>query len=94
MAFYTYILTNQKNGALYTGSTDDLAKRVFEHRSKTASCFTAKYGIGVLVWYEVHDEREHAFRRERQIKEWKRAWKIELIAADNPDWRDRLAEFA
>jgi putative endonuclease len=94
MAFYTYILTNQKNGALYTGSTDDLAKRVFEHRGKSVSGFTAKYGIGLLVWYEAHDLRENAFRRERQIKEWKRAWKIELIEADNPEWRDRAAEFA
>jgi putative endonuclease len=92
MAYYTYILTNQKNGALYTGSTDDLAKRVFEHRSLVGSAFTTKYGIGILVWYEVHDTREAAFLRERQIKEWKRQWKINRINERNPDWRDLLAE--
>ena len=92
MAFYTYILTNQKNGALYTGSTDDLAKRVFEHRSRVGSKFTTKYGIGILVWYETHDTREAAFQRERQIKEWKRQWKINRINERNPQWRDLLAE--
>ena len=92
MAFYTYILTNQKNGALYTGSTDDLAKRVFEHRNRVGGAFTSKYGIGLLVWYELHDTREAAFQRERQIKEWKRQLKINRINERNPDWRDLLAE--
>ena len=89
---FTYILTNQRRGALYTGSTDDLAKRVFEHRSRAVSGFTAKYGIGILVWYENHDTRDSAFMRERRIKEWRRQWKIELVEARNPEWRDLLSE--
>ena len=88
MAFYTYLLTNQKNGALYAGSTDDLPKRVFEHRTKTGSRFTAKYGIGLLVWYEVHESIAQAMQRERTLKHWNRDWKLVLIERDNPDWID------
>lgn len=86
--FYVYILASMRNGTLYTGSTDDLAKRVWEHKEKIIKGFTSKYGVDKLVWYEVHDTREAAFRRERQIKEWKRAWKLELIEKHNPEWKD------
>lgn len=77
MAFYTYILTSRRKGTLYTGSTDDLIKRVAEHRDKLRAGFTRKYGVAMLVWYEIHETREAAFRREHQIKEWKRSgsWK-------------------
>ncbi|MBP7816929.1 MAG: GIY-YIG nuclease family protein [Phenylobacterium sp.] len=86
--FYTYILASQRNGTLYTGSTDNLAKRVFEHREKVRRGFTANYGVDRLVWFQAFELRENAFRRERQIKEWRRAWKLRLIEEKNPDWRD------
>ncbi|MDO9246734.1 MAG: GIY-YIG nuclease family protein [Phenylobacterium sp.] len=86
--FYTYILASQRNGTLYTGSTDNLAKRVFEHREKMRPGFSAKYGVDKLVWFESFELRENAFRRERQIKEWRRVWKLRLIEETNPDWRD------
>jgi putative endonuclease len=88
MSFYTYILSSGPYGTLYTGHTDDLSRRVFEHREKVRPSFTSKYGVNQLVWFENLDMRESAFRRERQIKEWKRRWKIELIEASNPTWRD------
>ena len=86
--FFVYILASKRNGTLYTGSTDDLAKRVWEHKEKITKGFTSDYGVDRLVWHEAHDTREAAFTRERQIKEWKRAWKLELIEAFNPEWRD------
>ncbi len=93
MTFYVYILASQKNGTLYTGSTQDVEVRVWEHKNKVQEGFTAKYGVNKLVWYEGHATREGAFVRERQIKKWNRAWKIELIEAENPDWRDIWAEW-
>ena len=92
MAFYVYILASQRNGTLYTGSTDDLVKRLSEHKQKLTPGFTSKYGVDCLVWYEEHDSRESAFTRERQIKKWNRAWKIELIERSNPGWRDLVTE--
>ncbi len=88
MSFYVYILANKKHGTLYTGMTDDLAKRVWMHKEKTIKGFTSKYGVDRLVWCEEHESRESAFIRERAIKKWNRAWKIELIEKDNPDWKD------
>ncbi|OMG60314.1 GIY-YIG nuclease family protein [Brevundimonas sp. ZS04] len=86
--FYVYILASRPNGTLYTGSTDDLLKRVVEHREKLSGGFTAKYAVSRLVWYEVHDSREAAFVRERCIKEWRREWKLDLIERMNPAWAD------
>jgi putative endonuclease len=88
LAFYTYIVANHRNGAIYTGSTDDLAHRIWQHRSKEIPGFTATHGCGTLVWYEVHDTRESAFTRERRIKEWRRSWKLLMIEAANPTWAD------
>ena len=88
MSFYVYIVANHRNGAIYTGSTDDLAARVWQHKTKALAGFTARYGCDKLVWYEVHDTRESAFRRERQIKEWRRSWKLLLIEEANPTWAD------
>jgi putative endonuclease len=88
MAFYTYILANFPDSPMYIGMTDDLSLRVYEHRTKRRRGFTSRYGIWRLVWYEVYDERENAFRRERRIKEWKRAWKNELVLTMNPGWTD------
>jgi putative endonuclease len=86
--FFVYILTSQPPGTLYVGSTPDLIRRIWEHKTKAISGFTAKYGVDRLVWYEVHESIAAAAKRERQIKEWKRAWKIELIERDNPQWID------
>lgn len=86
--FYTYILASRRNGTLYVGSSDDLARRVWEHKERLRPGFTARYGVDQLVWYEVHDSREGALQRERLIKRWRRAWKLELIERGNPDWRD------
>jgi putative endonuclease len=88
MAFYVYILASGRNGTLYTGSTEDLANRVTEHKDKTRQGFTAKYGVVQLVYYERFETRAGAFRRERQMKKWNRAWKIKLIERSNPGWRD------
>ena len=88
MAFYTYIVANRRNGAIYTGMTDDIAERVYKHKCKAYPGFTARYGCERLVWYEVHDTREGAFQRERQIKEWRRSWKLTLIEETNPTWND------
>jgi len=86
--FYTYIVASRRNGTIYTGSTDDLIRRAYEHREKVRRGFTARYGVQILVWFEQHESREQAFRRERQIKEWRRAWKLRLIEENNPTWRD------
>ena len=86
--FFVYILASQPHGTLYVGSTPDLLRRIWEHKTKAMSGFTAKYGVDRLVWYEVHESRAAAAKRERQIKEWKRAWKIEVIERDNPQWID------
>ena len=88
VAFFTYILASKRNGTLYTGMTDDIAKRVWQHRSGQLKGFASKYNVTLLVWYELHETRESAFLRERRIKEWKRAWKIKLIEEYNPTWRD------
>ena len=86
--FFTYILASRRYGTLYCGHTDDLWRRLQEHREGRFGGFTKKYGVHILVWFEVHPTREEAFRRERQIKKWNRAWKISLIEEDNPWWSD------
>jgi putative endonuclease len=83
-----YILASKPHGTLYTGATGLLQKRVWEHREGAVPGFTKKYSVKMLVWYEVHETMDAAFLRERQIKEWKRAWKIELIESMNPNWDD------
>ena len=91
MAFFVYILANKRNGTLYIGMTDDLVKRVWQHRNEVVPGFSKRYGVKTLVWYETLESRESAFTRERQHKKWNRKWKLELIEAANPSWRD-LAE--
>ena len=88
MSFFVYILASDRNGTLYIGMTDDIAKRVWQHRNNVVPGFTKKYGVKTLVWVESHDSRESAFLRERQLKKWNRAWKVQLIEKENPDWRD------
>ena len=86
--FYVYMLASRPQGTLYIGMTDDLIRRVWEHKSKAIPGFTAKYAVDRLVWYEPHETLESGLLRERQIKEWKRAWKIQLLERDNPHWAD------
>ena len=83
-----YILASAKNGTLYTGVTSDLVKRIWEHKNNLVDGFTKRYGVHDLVWFELHDTMDFAIIREKNIKEWKRAWKLTLIEKDNPDWRD------
>jgi putative endonuclease len=93
MSFYTYILASRRNGTLYVGMTDDLEVRVMQHSSRMQGGFTAKYSVHTLVWYQRHDSRDAAFARERAIKKWRRAWKLEMIEYVNPGWADLLPGF-
>ena len=88
MDYYVYILASRKRGTLYIGVTNDVARRVWEHRNGFGSEFVAKYGVTRLVYVELHDDIERARQRERTMKEWKRSWKIQLIEKDNPEWTD------
>jgi len=86
--YYIYILANRKYGALYIGVTNDLIRRVFEHRQGATSGFTSRYGIHMLVYFEQTTEIEAAIIRETNLKTWRRAWKIRLIERSNPEWKD------
>lgn len=86
--YWVYILTSRRNGTLYVGVTNDLARRVFEHRTGQGGLFTRRYGIKHLVWAEEHGEINEAIAREKQIKHWERTWKLQLIEENNPDWND------
>jgi len=83
-----YILASKKNGTLYVGVTSDLIKRVWQHKNDLTEGFTKKYAVHELVYYEIHETMESAIAREKNIKAWKRAWKIELIERSNLVWRD------
>src|SRR5690554_1384050 len=85
---YTYIITNKRNGTLYTGVTSDLQKRIWEYKQGAVEGFSKKYGLKFLVWYEVHDDIAEAIKREKQIKKWERKWKLRIIEKQNPDWND------
>lgn len=88
MQYYVYILFSQRNGTLYVGVTRDLIKRVCEHKNKVVKGFSQKYGIDKLGYFEVFDNIEEAIKQEKTMKNWHRAWKIDLIEKINPDWRD------
>ena len=83
-----YILASGRNGTLYTGVTSDLPKRVWEHREGVVEGFSKRYDVKRLVHYELHETMEAAITREKQLKKWKRAWKLRLIEAENPEWED------
>ncbi|MBI4209492.1 MAG: GIY-YIG nuclease family protein [Deltaproteobacteria bacterium] len=87
-----YILASKRNGTLYIGVTSDLPKRVWEHRNDEVEGFTKRYGVHRLVYYELHEDMESAIRREKQVKKWNRAWKLEWIEKQNPEWRDLWEE--
>jgi len=86
--YYVYILTNKKKGTLYIGMTNNLERRVFEHKNKINEGFTKKYGLDKLVYFEMYPYVNDAILREKRMKKWKREWKINAIEEDNPDWND------
>jgi putative endonuclease len=88
MTMYVYILAGKKYGTLYIGVTNNIVRRVHEHRTKVIGGFTARYGVEKLVWFEIHDEVTAAISREKELKKWRRDWKIRLIEEQNPGWVD------
>jgi putative endonuclease len=85
---YVYLLASGKHRTLYLGVTNDLIRRVYEHKTKAVRGFTSRYGVDRLVWFEVYDDAETAIMREKEIKKWRRDWKVALIEETNPDWDD------
>jgi putative endonuclease len=88
MAYYVYILASRRDGAIYVGVTNDIVRRIYEHRIKAVPGFTSKYNITQLVWFEIYDDPTSAISREKELKKWKRSCKTELIEAQNPLWKD------
>ena len=87
-----YLLASRRKGTLYVGVTSNLVQRVWQHKSDWTDGFTKRYGVHTLVWYEAHATMEYAIAREKAIKDWKRAWKIELIEQSNSEWSDLYEE--
>ena len=92
--YFVYILASRPKGVLYTGVTNELARRVWEHREGVASRFTTRYSTANLVWFERHSDIYEAVAREKRIKRWRRAWKLELVENSNPGWKDLYFEIA
>ncbi len=92
MPYYVYMLASRRNGTLYIGVTNDLVRRVWEHKEGVVDGFTKSYGVHRLVWFESTENVHSALQRERTMKHWKRAWKVALIEEDNPDWADLYDE--
>ena len=90
--FYVYILASKRNGTLYTGITSNLIQRVWQHKNNIIEGFTKTYNVKTLVFYEVHNNVESAIAREKRIKKWRRAWKLQLIENMNPKWNDLFEE--
>ena len=88
MAYYVYLLASKEHGTLYLGVTNDIVRRVYQHRTKSAGGFTARYDVGKLVWFEIYDDAITAITREKELKKWRRDWKIRLIEEQNPEWVD------
>lgn len=86
--YFVYILASKRNGTLYTGVTNDLSRRIWEHRNGYVSGFTKKYGVRTLVWFEHHTDINAAISREKRIKRWRRNWKLDLIENENANWAD------
>jgi putative endonuclease len=94
MIFWVYILASHPGGTLYVGVTNDLIRRIFEHREGLAEGFTKRYGVQRLVYFEQHETARAAIQREKNIKHWPREWKVDLIVSMNPEWRDLYDEIA
>jgi putative endonuclease len=92
--FYVYILASKIGGTLYIGVTNDLIRRIAQHKAKLAEGFTRKYGVDRLVYFECYEDVEQAIHREKRLKKWPREWKIKLLEEKNPDWIDLYPEIA
>ena len=92
MTYWVYVLASKPGGTLYVGVTNNLVRRVYEHREDLADGFTKRYGIKTLVYFEAHETAPAALQRDKNIKHWSREWKIDLIVANNPGWRDLYQE--
>ena len=88
MGYFVYCMASRRNGTLYIGITNDLVRRVYQHKNKLTGGFTARYGVGLLVWYECYDDPIAAISRETELKKWRRAWKVALIEKMNSTWTD------
>jgi putative endonuclease len=86
--YYVYLLASGKHGTLYLGMTNDLVRRIYEHKAKVVRGFTSRYSVDRLVWFECCDDPGTAIAREKELKKWRRDWKIVLIEEGNPDWDD------
>ena len=86
--YYVYLLSSKKNGTLYIGVTNDLERRMFEHKNKLVEGFSSKYGLDKLIYFEIYQYVNDAIKREKNMKKWKRQWKINLVEKDNPNWED------
>lgn len=86
--YFAYLITNKKEGTLYIGVTNDLERRMYEHKNKLVEGFTSKYNLNKLMYFEQFKYVDNAIKREKQLKNWNRQWKIELIEKDNPNWND------
>ncbi len=94
MQYYVYMLASERNGTIYIGVTNDILRRMWEHRTETMQGFTSRYGVKRLVWFEVHPSILNAIQREKNLKHWSRAWKMALIEKTNPTWRDLYDDLA
>jgi putative endonuclease len=92
--YYVYILASRKHGTLYIGVTRDLIRRVYEHKTDAVRGFTSRYGVHLLVWFESYDDVTNAITREKELKKWRREWKINLIESSNPNWVDLYESLA
>jgi putative endonuclease len=89
---YVYIIANERNGTLYIGVTNDLVRRIYEHKNKLIEGFSSKYALEKLVYYEMFDDELTAIQREKNLKRWNRNWKKDLIEEFNPEWKDLYPE--
>jgi putative endonuclease len=94
MAFWVYMLASKPGGTLYVGVTNDLVRRAYEHRNGLVAGFTRRYRVEQLVYFEQYDDPTTAIQREKNVKHWSREWKIDLIVASNPQWRDLYDDIA
>ena len=86
--YYVYLMANRKHGTLYVGVTNDLVRRGYQHRANAVQGFTSRYDVHPLVWFEIYDDPLTAITREKEIKKWRRDWKVNLIEQTNPEWAD------
>lgn len=94
MAYYVYLVASKKYGTLYLGVTNDVVRRIHEHKSKVVAGFSKRYSVDRLVWFEIYDDSVTAITREKELKKWRREWKIRLIEKQNPQWIDLYPQIA